>query len=175
MKVLIAQSGPQEGNAYPIDGHIVMIGRDGDCDVQLIDSAVSRRHACVVEQDNGSVLLRDLVSHNGTYLRGQKVVEALLAPGDEIGIGSSRFLYRDDVDELATHSHTFDLKLISGPALAPTLSTPMSAADREEILALARMRRAEKSAAGCCGSPLAAQGRKDGWKFCPACGADLTK
>jgi predicted component of type VI protein secretion system len=63
MKVLLAKVGPLAGNSFPIGGR-TLIGRDADCDIQVIDKGVSRKHACVIEQDDGSVLVRDLRSHN---------------------------------------------------------------------------------------------------------------
>jgi predicted component of type VI protein secretion system len=180
MKLLVAKTGPLEGNTYTIGGR-TLIGRDAECDIQVIDRGVSRKHACVLEQDDGSVLVRDLVSHNGTLVRGERVVEALLSPGDEITLGDSCFEYRvGDPDTVRTEE--IDIKLVSGPAQASThTATSFSQSDRDEILARVKAERAAKAgkpagrAAQCCDSPLAAQARAQSWKFCPACGGTIQR
>jgi pSer/pThr/pTyr-binding forkhead associated (FHA) protein len=175
MKVLVALSGPLEGNRYAITGS-TLIGRDAECDIQLIESDVSRKHCAVLEQDDGSVLVRDLVSHNGTHVRAQRVTEALLQPGDALTVGDSRFEYRI-VDGDVTSTQELDLKLVSGPAQEPTRTVTFDDDDRAEIIARAK---ALKSAAAkpeapkpCCDSPLSAQARTQRWKYCPACGQPL--
>jgi pSer/pThr/pTyr-binding forkhead associated (FHA) protein len=176
MKLLVAKNGPLAGNAYAIAGR-TLIGRDGDCDIQIIDAGVSRKHACVLEQDDGSVLLRDLMSHNGTALGSKPVREALLRNGDEICIGETRFEYRDADDDNATTLEV-ELKLMSGPAQDATTTVHISEIERDEMVASARRSSAAPrssppkrgSTPPCCGSALGEQARKQGWKFCPACG-----
>ena len=90
MKVLYVKSGPLEGNAYGI-GPRTLIGRSPECDIQVIDREASRKHAAVLELDDGSVLVRDLASQNGTYLSDEPIKEALLSPGDQLAIGVEAF------------------------------------------------------------------------------------
>jgi predicted component of type VI protein secretion system len=173
MKVLVAKNGPLEGSSYAIESR-VLIGRDGECDIQVIDQSVSRKHACVLEQNDGSVLVRDLGSDNGTWLRKQPVSEALLQPGDEIAIGDSRFEYREISGELPPRE--MSLKLISGPAKTATVTGPLDAEVRAELGAAyeqaATIRPARAGASQlCCSSPLATIAQRQQWKFCPACGA----
>lgn len=186
MRVLVAKSGPLEGNSFPI-GVRTVIGRDSDCDIQVIDRGISRKHACVIVQDDGSVLVRDLRSQNGTMVGGERVVEAVLALGDEIGIGDSRFVFAFDEDY--ERRSEIEIKLVSGPATASTVSATLTQDDREEIMARVRASRAAQTtkadpepppaqeppqAKPCCGSPLAREARAQHWKYCPACGSDLT-
>ena len=174
MKVLVATSGPMRGEAYPIAGR-TLIGRDGECDIQVVDRHASRRHACVLELDDGTVLLRDLKSQNGTLLRGERVKEAVLEPGDEIGIGASRFELRI-MDDDEAQAHEPGLRLTSGPALAATLTASLPLEDQAKISARARTggeAMPSGAASACCPSPLAARARAEGWLHCPACGAKL--
>ena len=177
MKLLVAKSGPLEGNTYAITGSM-LIGRDADCDIQLIEAGVSRRHAAVVEQDDGRMLVRDLVSHNGTFVRDQRVKEAVLQPGDELSVGDSRFEYCIADDDV-TRTQELELKLVGGPATAATMSEALPDADRAEVIARAQALKAEGLAKAeaaktlplhCCNNPLSAQARTQGWPFCPACG-----
>jgi pSer/pThr/pTyr-binding forkhead associated (FHA) protein len=62
------------------------IGRALDNDIVLEDASVSRHHA-VIEARNGSHVLRDLGSQNGTWLAARRVSEAPLGPGDAIRLG----------------------------------------------------------------------------------------
>ena len=71
----------------------VRIGTAPDNDVVLTDRAVSRRHAQIASTAEGW-MLRDLSSENGTYVNGQRVTERLLADGDRVQFGTSRFLFK---------------------------------------------------------------------------------
>ena len=54
------------------DGGRYTIGRDPDCDVYLDDPRVSREHAALRVVD-GTWVLEDLSSRNGTWLDGERV------------------------------------------------------------------------------------------------------
>ena len=71
--VLIAQTGPLDGQRWSIDQPLV-IGRDVSCDIIIItpDKQVSRRHAMITNQD-GVLMLSDLGSKNGTHLNSERV------------------------------------------------------------------------------------------------------
>jgi pSer/pThr/pTyr-binding forkhead associated (FHA) protein len=163
--VLVAKTGALQGSVYTIAGR-TLIGRDAECDIQLLDVSVSRKHACVLEQDDGSVLIRDLKSHNGILVRGQRLTEALLSQGDELTIGDTRFEFRNVIGD-AEKTAELDIKLISGPAQATTTTLPLSASELAEILSEAEKNKVTL----CCDSPLAQVARKGAWSFCPACGA----
>jgi DNA-binding winged helix-turn-helix (wHTH) protein len=65
-----------------------ILGRDPDAVAWLDSPTVSRRHARIQVTAEGAVL-EDLGSHNGTYVRGERVQEPVpLRDGDEIRLGS---------------------------------------------------------------------------------------
>ena len=64
----------------------LVIGRDSAADIVLADIAVSRFHARLVPTQGGWKVV-DLDSSNKTYVNGDPIREAELAPGDHIGIG----------------------------------------------------------------------------------------
>lgn len=67
----------------------VRIGRDASCDISLSDTYASQQHARISNR-NGSWVIEDLGSTNGTYLNQRKVtVPTALAPGDNIRIGKT--------------------------------------------------------------------------------------
>lgn len=72
---------------------LTFIGRTPENQVRIYKPAVSRRHAQITETPAGW-LLRDLSSENGTYVNGQRVSERLLADGDRVQFGTSRFVLR---------------------------------------------------------------------------------
>ena len=67
----------------------LVLGRHYDCDVVLSDPSVSRRHARIVFRD-GSWVLQDLASTNGTKVNGAGVGRCVLRPGDHLILGSER-------------------------------------------------------------------------------------
>lgn len=82
-------TGPRElrGTKVALAGPVV-IGRTPGADIVIADDYVSSQHARVVPTGDGAVL-EDLGSTNGTVLNGQRIMApALLAPGDEIELGT---------------------------------------------------------------------------------------
>ena len=70
-------------------GEALQIGRDAACDISLSDTYASQQHARISNR-NGSWVIEDLGSTNGTYLNQRKVtVPTALAPGDTIRIGKT--------------------------------------------------------------------------------------
>ncbi len=79
-----------------LDGDRVTVGAEDSNRVCLgDDGTVSRLHA-VVENYGSGWTLRDLGSRNGTYINGRRVLgEQALHPGDELRIGKTRLVFRD--------------------------------------------------------------------------------
>lgn len=63
------------------------IGRHPDNDIVITNGAVSARHAAITRSGDQAVL-EDLGSSNGTFVNGQRVAQALLAPGDRAAIAT---------------------------------------------------------------------------------------
>ena len=91
--VLVRDRG--ERRRFPLGGDVVMIGRGEGCDLRIPLGDVSRKH-CSVVQSEGQLLIQDLGSSNGTYVNGKRIQEASLRPGDQIRIGSLRFVVQVD-------------------------------------------------------------------------------
>lgn len=62
----------KERSGFAFRGRIVA-GRDDGCDLKLPDRMVSRRHAEFSLRKDGSIVIRDLKSSNGTIVDGQKL------------------------------------------------------------------------------------------------------
>jgi hypothetical protein len=77
-----------DGTRYEVKQRRVVIGRSRDCDVQLADTNVSRRHA-ELRQEGATYWIVDLGSTNGLEVNGKRVKRAKLSDGDTITIGST--------------------------------------------------------------------------------------
>lgn len=76
------------GPAFALEGEI-SIGRAAGCQVTLDDTYVSQLHARILRSDDGSIVVEDLGSTNGTYLNRQRVTAPVMAAiGDRLQIGS---------------------------------------------------------------------------------------
>lgn len=71
---------------------ITTIGRSFAATIQLEDPGVSRRHAIVIQRRE-SIRILDDRSANGTFVNGERVTEAELAPGDTIALGRVVLVY----------------------------------------------------------------------------------
>jgi len=71
-----------------------LLGRDENAIVWIDDPEVSRRHARIVVGESGATL-EDLGSKNGTFVRGEKIRDAVsLKEGDLITIGPSSMIFQ---------------------------------------------------------------------------------
>ena len=71
----------------------IVIGRMSSNDVVLSDPNVSRRHA-EMRRENGSWVLLDLGSTNGTTVNGRPGPQHALKDGDRLGFGTSELIFR---------------------------------------------------------------------------------
>src|SRR5678816_370597 len=71
-------------------GAALTVGRALTSDVPLLDPTVSRRHASLVADESG-IELSDLGSSNGTFVNGERVEHARIAPGDVLTFGKLSF------------------------------------------------------------------------------------
>lgn len=68
-----------------------ILGRSRQADLKIAHSLISRKHCALLCRD-GVVILRDLGSLNGTFVRGEKVAgDVRLLPNDEFSIGPVTF------------------------------------------------------------------------------------
>jgi two-component system, cell cycle response regulator len=98
----IVIGGSGVGRMYKLTSQEMSIGRSADCEIQLEDEGVSRRHAKVVRRDDGSLEVFDLQSTNGTFCNGERVTSRVLQDGDKIQIGTTtilKFSIQDNVEE----------------------------------------------------------------------------
>ena len=77
----------------------IMLGRDTNCDLSVMDDALSAHHARVTYH-HSQWWLEDLNSTNGTYLNNEKLnTAAVVITGDEFRCGNTVFSIRIDADD----------------------------------------------------------------------------
>jgi hypothetical protein len=81
-------AGAYEGTVLPLSGGGITLGREVGNTLPIPDRKISRFHLRV-EQFDGSWVMTDLGSTNGTRLNGLQVTRAGLAPGDFIYLGDT--------------------------------------------------------------------------------------
>jgi hypothetical protein len=86
---LSVMSGPAAGQSYPLKA-LTTLGREADCDIQVKDIKVSRKHAQIDKLETG-YQLSDLKSTNGTFVNGIAITAPLLLKeNDIITLGETR-------------------------------------------------------------------------------------
>ncbi len=71
----------------PLEGQSLVLGRSREAQIFLDSRTISRRHAQFTLDPFGRWWIRDLGSHNGTQVNGQRVTEHMLKPGDLVQLG----------------------------------------------------------------------------------------
>jgi len=85
--------GDKQLGVFSLAAGEVTIGRTAGNTIAIDNAGVSRRHA-VIRVKGNKVVLEDLGSANGTFVRGQRIEEYELRDGDEIAIVKHRLVYR---------------------------------------------------------------------------------
>lgn len=89
---LTVLSGRDVGTIHKLGPGESIIGRGHDADLQVVDEGVSRRHAKLVRDLDGTSKIVDLGSTNGTFVNGKRIQVEALREGDRIRIGASATL-----------------------------------------------------------------------------------
>jgi len=83
------------GHRYELDRERAVIGRSKDCDIQISDPNVSRRHA-EVRREGESFVVVDLDSTNGIEVDGKRVKRLELTEGSRFTIGSTEAVFIEE-------------------------------------------------------------------------------
>ena len=74
------------GLSHELDGTWTTIGRADSNTFQIVETSVSARH-CEVRLKGGELVVRDLLSTNGTFVGAKKITEAVLKTGETLLVG----------------------------------------------------------------------------------------
>jgi pSer/pThr/pTyr-binding forkhead associated (FHA) protein len=112
--------GPGAGKQLALNGPAT-VGRAEDSDLVLEDGEASRHHARLTPQPDGSALIEDLGSANGTFINQNELIgPSRVDPGDELLMGVTLLQVRGQQDYLARGSGVIQIP----PALATSERTP---------------------------------------------------
>ncbi|MBZ5576966.1 MAG: sigma 54-interacting transcriptional regulator [Acidobacteriia bacterium] len=92
---LLVLSGPRLSERFSLGAEEVRIGRAPGSTIRLDEAGVAWEH-CVVQRTGGRVRVADRRSGTGTYVNGLRVAEHWLEPGDQMAIGETLLLYREE-------------------------------------------------------------------------------
>jgi FhaA, N-terminal domain/FHA domain len=84
-----------EGERHEVVGTRVVMGRSKDCDLQVHDPNVSRRHAEVRREGNTFTLV-DLDSTNGIEVAGRRLKRLALEDGTRFTLGSTEIVFSQE-------------------------------------------------------------------------------
>lgn len=93
MPRLVGMEGPYTGQIFLLTAAVATVGREPDKTVALAaDGTISRNHARI-SNENGDFIVYDNNSANGTFVNGMRISMQVLAPGDMVQFGSSKFRF----------------------------------------------------------------------------------
>jgi hypothetical protein len=81
-----------DGTAHEVTKRRTVLGRSRECDIQVADANVSRRHA-EIRQEGAAYWLVDLESTNGSQVNGRRTAREKLASGDRVTLGSTDIVF----------------------------------------------------------------------------------
>jgi diguanylate cyclase (GGDEF)-like protein len=93
--VHIYPTGPWMGLRHVLTDRPLIVGRGEDCDIRVLDTSVSRRHARI-EKIGGDFYVLDMQSTNGTYVNDKQSLPGDPIPmqdGDYLRVGNCIFRY----------------------------------------------------------------------------------
>jgi hypothetical protein len=94
--ILLVTAGASAGQVFNLSlESVTSIGRAKANDIVLEDVAISSQH-CRVRPENGSFVVHDLRSTNGTFLNERRVTRSPLTSGDILKVGETSLQFRMD-------------------------------------------------------------------------------
>jgi hypothetical protein len=101
-----------------------LLGRGDAADFKIPDASVSTQHCQIIVSD-GSVLIQDLGSTNGTFINGAPVQEAKLETGHAIRLGGVEMIFHASAPQAAVPAGVPRLRLNSTIHNAPEPAAPV--------------------------------------------------
>lgn len=116
---------------FEVKGDAARIGRDPACEIHLPDSSVSRSHSLIQRLADGSWMISDQNSANGTIVDGRTIERAPLQHGQSVQVGLLSFTVQIDTGEQGP-TLFLDRAMLERKAAqrAGTAPQPASAADQ---------------------------------------------
>ncbi len=98
---------------YPLQGHVINIGRSPNNDLRVDDLKVSRSHA-QLRAIAGKYVIFDLDSTGGTFVNGQRIQQSQLFPGDVISLAGVPLVFGQDEPDQAGATQPYNPDMDQG-------------------------------------------------------------
>lgn len=92
---LLAITGPRLCERFPLGGVETSIGRSLQSHIRLDEPGIAWHH-CVVQPLGNRYRIVDRQSGIGTFVNGKRIAEHMLEQGDQVSIGETVLLYREE-------------------------------------------------------------------------------
>ena len=92
---LLAISGSRVSERFPLGTEETRIGRSPRSAILLDERSVAWEH-CVIQPSMDRYRVLDGRSGTGTFVNGKRISEHTLEPGDQVSIGETVLLYREE-------------------------------------------------------------------------------
>jgi sigma-B regulation protein RsbU (phosphoserine phosphatase) len=114
MASLLVLKGTNPNQRFKLDGDLIILGRNPDCQIIIPNHAVSRQHA-QISHTGGRFYIEDLQSRNRTYVNNQEVTQRTpLKDNDRIKICD--YLFRFDAETGAPEKKPLPPGMLRQPA-----------------------------------------------------------
>ena len=129
-------NGPMGGHVFNLKEEITIVGRAYDCDIQIKDSSISRRHAEIIRRGD-MFLVKDLKSRNGTWINGISIAagnEIEVTEGVPIALGETFIsLGKEYFGGISPNEYSIDLSGREGERTKNLLYKDRRITDRENL------------------------------------------
>jgi len=119
--VVIAKG--SQGLAHELNGHWTTVGRADGNVFQIVEPSISGRH-CEVMLKGDELLVRDLLSTNGTFVAGQKISEAVVKPGETLRLGEIELRFENAKSTIVSGVPFTNSMLLKDHAATPPKTEP---------------------------------------------------
>jgi FHA domain-containing protein len=119
MPRLVVHPGTPQAWEIQLKPGLNFLGRGSSNDFKIEDLSVSTSH-CQIRIDNGSAVITDMGSTNGTYIKGAKILEFPLQSGQQLRLGSVDMIFYTDGPD-AVNAVLVPASQIQTPPLPPRI------------------------------------------------------
>ncbi len=108
--------GPDIGKRTALVESAIVVGRDESADLVISRSSVSRQHSRLLRAEDGTWLVEDLGSTNGTFVNEQRLTsKQSLRDGDQVRFGDAIFKFLAGTNvESAYHEEIYRMTILDG-------------------------------------------------------------
>lgn len=136
MPEIIVKLGDQIVQKYYLYKDQISIGRAPENEIAIENLAVSRRHA-EISKDNGSYVLEDLNSANGTFVNGVQVTRTEIVDKDVISIGKHKlYFYNQQIGAMQMVEKTM---LVTRPAQTKAMLRVSRGKQKDQVFELSKV------------------------------------